>query len=84
LEHALSEVRDTSQAYALNDIYNFDEAALFWKQSPDLTLAPEEQFGAKKEKARLSAGLCVNTSCYDPYLDVQVSTLVRWFISDQV
>jgi len=49
----------------VDDIYNFDETGLFWKRSPSSGLASESRPGRKKDKTRISVGLCSNASGKD-------------------
>ena len=56
------ELRNLVDAYDMEDTYNMDEGALFWKMTPDTTLATERQSGCKKEKARVTAVVCCNAS----------------------
>ena len=44
----------------MRDTYNMDEAALYWKMTPDVTLATKRQAGCKKEKARITIIPCCN------------------------
>ena len=54
------ELRSIVDEYGMRDTYNMDEAALYWKMVPDVTLATESQAGSKKEKARISIVACCN------------------------
>ena len=42
-----------------------DETGLFWKATPDTTLATKAQSGTKKEKARISFSHCSNADGSD-------------------
>jgi hypothetical protein len=44
------------------DIYNFEETALFFHMQPDRTLASKLIEGKKKNKERITIGLCVNST----------------------
>lgn len=48
--------------YHCEDIYNMDETALFWKGSPDATLASESQASGKLEKALVTVALACNVT----------------------
>jgi len=48
--------------YEMNDIYNMNEAALYWKMILNVTLATEHQAGSKKEKTYISIAVCCNAS----------------------
>ena len=72
VEEELVELRKTLAPYAPQDKYNMDESALYWKASPDRTLASEDLSGTKKEKARITANFCCNADGSDK--------LPPWFI----
>jgi DDE superfamily endonuclease/Tc5 transposase DNA-binding domain len=57
---ALPQLHDLLREYDLRDIYNFDETGLFFRLEPDMTLATKRLFGRKKDKERLTIGLCAN------------------------
>ena len=46
--------------YSREDIYNFDETALFYKLGPNKTLATQKTFGRKRNKERIQISLCTN------------------------
>jgi hypothetical protein len=50
----MDNVRGLCSNYADKDIFNMDETGLFWKMSPDRTLATEAQSGGKKSKDQTS------------------------------
>ena len=62
IEAELIEIREILKSYPTDDIYNMDESALFWKASPDATLATETTAGVKTSKARITINLCCNAS----------------------
>jgi len=62
LEVDLQSIREALQSYPNEDIYNMDETGLYWKATPDQTLASEEIAGGKKEKARITANFCCNVT----------------------
>jgi hypothetical protein len=72
LEVDLQSIREALQSYPNEDIYNMDETGLYWKATPDRTLASEEIAGGKKEKARITANFCCNVTGSDK--------LPIWFI----
>src|SRR2546423_1058245 len=51
--------------YSSKDVYIMDETGLFWKATPDTTLATESQSGTKSQKARLSLAKCCNADGSD-------------------
>jgi hypothetical protein len=51
LELDLAEIRSILEDYPLADIYNMDETALYWKSSPDNSLASEELRGGEADKS---------------------------------
>ena len=51
--------------YDPNDILNMDETGLFWKMSPDRTLATKAASGGKKSKDRITAALTSNATGTD-------------------
>lgn len=69
LEDALGEIRQEikdwlGDDFALDDVYNMDESALFWKMMPDSTLASEfaSTSGTEQCKSRITANFCCNAS----------------------
>ncbi|XP_064471842.1 tigger transposable element-derived protein 6-like [Ornithodoros turicata] len=53
------------QRYSLDDIYNFDETALFFKLGPTRTLSANRVPGTKRRKVRVTAGLLCYASGTD-------------------
>jgi len=51
LELDLAEIRSILEDYPLADIYHMDETALYWKSSPDNSLASEELRGGEADKS---------------------------------
>lgn len=71
IEEELQEIRETVQPYDNEDVYNMDESALFWKMTPDVTLATQQGAGRKHEKARITINLACNVTGshkLDPWL----------------
>jgi hypothetical protein len=56
----MTELRLLSSRYCDQDIFNMDETGLFWKLTPNLTLATEARSGGKKSKDRVTLALTVN------------------------
>lgn len=48
-------LQEKLMAFEGKDIYNMDETALYWRRSPDHTLATKQLHGTKKSKSRLTA-----------------------------
>ena len=62
VEEELSELREDLKDVDSEDIYNMDETGLFWKTSPDGTLATKQTAGGKHEKAQITANFCCNAT----------------------
>jgi hypothetical protein len=52
-------------SYSLEDIYNLDETALFFKLTPNKTLSNEAAAGEKINKERVTVALCCNATGSD-------------------
>ena len=65
LELDLTTIQEELQAYDNNTIYNMDKTALYWKTSPDYTIATKQIAGRKAVKACFTANLCCNASGSD-------------------
>ena len=64
-EVIMSELRNLNEKikqYKFEDVYNFDETALFYRMEPDTTLATRRLEGRKKDKERITLGLCTNAN----------------------
>jgi hypothetical protein len=64
-EEEMKGLRTITGEYAEEDIYNMDEAALFWKLMPCRGLSSQTLPGLKKDKARISLNLCTNATGSD-------------------
>ena len=53
-EEKMTNLRTLVDEYGMENSYNMDETGLYWKMTPDTTLATESQTGRKKEKARIT------------------------------
>lgn len=62
VEEELIKIREDLKLYPSQDIFNMDESALFWKMTPDGTLATEQTPGGKREKARVTVNFCCNVT----------------------
>jgi DDE superfamily endonuclease/Tc5 transposase DNA-binding domain len=80
-EDRMIELRAIVAPYPSKDVYNMDETGLFWKATPDTTLATESQSGTKKQKARISLANCSNADGSDkiPLWIIGVSKRPRCF-----
>lgn len=58
----LEDLRKDLKSYECEDIYSMNEAVLFWKRSPDATLASESQASGKPEKAIVTVALACNVT----------------------
>jgi hypothetical protein len=61
----MEENRKLTSEYPPNDVLNMDESGLFWKLSPNKTLATESGSGGKKTKDRVTIVLTVNATGSD-------------------
>ena len=61
-ETELEDLRERLKNYKREDIFNMDETALFWKLSPDATLASESRASGKLEKAQITVTLACNAT----------------------
>ena len=59
VEAELVELRELLKDYELDDIYNMNETAIFWKANPDAT---QKSPGGKTEKARITANFACNVT----------------------
>lgn len=71
------DIKKCTRKYDLNDVYNFDETALFYRLPPNKTLAIAATSGVKECKERLSIGLCVNASGTDKCKPVVIGKYKR-------
>ena len=71
-----SGVTITSQ-YALDNIYNFDETALYYRLPPNKTLANCSVSGKKESKERITIGVCCNSTGSDQSKLVVISKYAR-------
>ncbi|OWZ01985.1 hypothetical protein PHMEG_00026540 [Phytophthora megakarya] len=53
-------LQDVTCHYRPEDIYNFDETALFYRLAPSQTLATGQRKGKKRDKARITIAFCCN------------------------
>ncbi|GMF50916.1 unnamed protein product [Phytophthora fragariaefolia] len=55
-------LQDITRQYRPEDIYNFDERALFYRLAPNQTLATTNRKGKKRDKARITIAFCFNAT----------------------
>ena len=72
LVEELAELREDLKNTDNEHIFNMDETALFWKTTPNDTLATEQTSGERHEKARITARFCSNVT--------GIRKLRPWFI----
>jgi hypothetical protein len=56
----MKDLRELCATYPDCDIFNMDETGLFWKLTPNRTLATEGGSGGKKNKDRVTLALTTN------------------------
>lgn len=57
-EAHMLQIRAEVRKYQLRDVCNADQTGLFWKQSPQTTLATERTAGCKHDKSRIRVIIC--------------------------
>ena len=62
INNELPRLKEKIKKYDVNDVFNFDETALFYRLEPDKTLASRRVQGKKKNKERITIGLCTNAT----------------------
>jgi DDE superfamily endonuclease len=60
LEFDLTKIRSIVEEYPLPNIYNMDKTALYYKSSPNNSLASEQLTGGADDKSRITANFCCN------------------------
>lgn len=64
-DRIMAKIREEAAKYEAGDIYNMDETGYLWKTTPDQSLGTSRHTGGKKEKARVTAALCCNSTGTD-------------------
>ena len=67
----MQENRDLAATYPPENVLNMDKTGLYWKMSPNRTLATEASNGGKRSKERITLALTVNatgTDKWEPWL----------------
>jgi len=62
---SLPDIIRTTNKYCLSDIYNMDETGLFYRMTPDRTIASRQIEGSKKDKIRITIALTTNADGTD-------------------
>jgi hypothetical protein len=73
----MQENRDLAATYPPENVLNMDETGLFWKMSPNRTLATEASNRGRRSKDRITLALTVNatgTDKWEPWI-IRVRTL---------
>jgi NAD(P)H-flavin reductase len=60
MDKELKVVRQVTGTYHPCDVYNRDETALFWKRSPERSLATSSEPGHKALKSHVTIAVCGN------------------------
>lgn len=63
--------------YSLRDIYNMDETGLFYRLQPNKTLATKPVKGTKKNKERITIGLCSNADGSEKLKPIVIAKAAR-------
>jgi hypothetical protein len=61
----LKNLRQITSCYKAQDIYNMDETGLYWKATPERTLATQALPGSKAQKSRIILAVCGNADGSD-------------------
>jgi hypothetical protein len=65
MEQELVKLRSICARYKKRDTYNIDETALFWKKTPERSLATHSAPGLKVQKSRVTIAVCGNADGSD-------------------
>jgi hypothetical protein len=63
--------------YNLDDVYNADETALFYRMPPNTTLATGKAFGSKRDKTQITILLACNATGSDKLQPLVIGTAAR-------
>jgi hypothetical protein len=75
MNEAPKTIHEVTDTYNPRDVYNVDETALFWKRSPERSLATSQEPGLKMLKSRVTIAVCGNADGSDK---VQHDILHLW------
>jgi hypothetical protein len=65
VQETLARIREKAKNFAPEDIWNFDETALFYNMPPDTTIARYQLQGRGKDKTRFTIGFICNSTGTD-------------------
>ncbi|KAG6610524.1 uncharacterized protein IUM83_06475 [Phytophthora cinnamomi] len=68
------ELQELVAQFATDDVFNFDETALFYRLAPNRTLATTIRKGKKKEKQPLTLAFCCNATGSDKLDPIVIGT----------
>ena len=51
-------IKNATQPFSMEDVYNYDETSLFFRLEPQKILASKPVKGKKRDKERITVGLC--------------------------
>ena len=74
---ACLELKNITAGYNLNEIFNFDETALFYQLHPNKTLSSKNVPGLKLDKQRITIVICCNASGNEMVKPVVISKYAR-------
>lgn len=58
---AMINIRQMLKVYQPKDIFNYDEAALYWRRAPDRSLPADDSQGKNQQKSKITALFCCNS-----------------------
>ena len=76
----LPKIKNEIKKYNLDYVFNFDECALFYRLEPDKTLATKRLSWRKKNKERITIGLCSNatgTTKLKPMVNTEILDVLK-------
>jgi hypothetical protein len=65
MEQELKNLRAITAEYRMRDIYNLDQTALFWKRTPERSLATISAPGLKVQKGKVTIAVSWNADGSD-------------------
>ena len=66
-------IKSATAGYSLDDIYNFDETGFFFRLEPTKNLGSKSAKGKRKDKERITPGLCINANGSDKLPPVMIA-----------
>ncbi len=73
----MAEVKRIMNRYALENMFNFDETAMYWKMTPDKGLSHDQISGTQKAKVHLTVAPCCSASGTDRQPILLIETAAR-------